>query len=86
VPPPPGAFFFFKKINKFFKRKTLSAFTLACQKRASDHIIDDCDLPCSYWELNSGPLKEQDLLTAEPSLQPVEVNIILKIKKIRQSD
>jgi hypothetical protein len=28
------------------------------QKRASDPIIDGCELPCDCWELNSGPLKE----------------------------
>ena len=31
------------------------------------------ELPCSSWELNSGPLEEQSvLLTAEPSLQPLD--------------
>jgi hypothetical protein len=40
------------------------------QKRASDIIIDGCELPCGFWELNSGPLEEQMvLLTTEPSLQ-----------------
>ena len=49
----------------------LSACTLACQKRASYLIVDDCKLPCGCWKLNWGPLKEQPiLLTAEPSLQP----------------
>ena len=38
------------------------------QKRASDSITDDCELPCGCWELNSGPLEEQSmLLIAEPS-------------------
>jgi hypothetical protein len=50
---------------------TLSVCTLACQKRASDPIIDDCEPPCGCWELNSGPLEEQPvLLTTEPSRQP----------------
>jgi hypothetical protein len=41
------------------------------QKRASDPITDGCEPPCGFWELNSGPLKEQlVLLTTEPSLQP----------------
>jgi hypothetical protein len=29
------------------------------QKRASDPITDDCEPPCSCWDLNSGPLEEQ---------------------------
>ncbi|GAB1302384.1 Lymphocyte-specific helicase [Apodemus speciosus] len=41
------------------------------QKRASDLIIDDCEPPCSCWDLNSGPSEEQSVrLTIEPSLQP----------------
>jgi hypothetical protein len=37
------------------------------QKRASDPITDSHESPCGYWELNSGPLKEQPvLLTTEP--------------------
>ena len=48
----------------------LSAYTPACQKRASDPIIDGTEPPCGSWELNSGLLKEQPvLLTAEPSLR-----------------
>ena len=35
-----------------------------------DLITDGCELPCGCWELNSGPLEEQSVLsTAEPSLQ-----------------
>ena len=34
----------------------LSACTSAHQKRASDPITDDCEPPCGFWELNSGPL------------------------------
>ena len=42
----------------------------ACQKRASDPILDGYKLPCGCWELNSGPLEEQPVpLTAEPSHQ-----------------
>ncbi|XP_063128212.1 dynein regulatory complex protein 8 isoform X4 [Rattus norvegicus] len=47
------------------------------QKRTSDPITDGCELPCSCWELNSGPLEEQSvLLTTEPSLQPEISNFI----------
>jgi len=49
----------------------LSACVPAGQKMTPDLIIDDCELLCGCWELNSGPLEEQSvLLTAEPSLQP----------------
>ena len=49
----------------------LPACTPACQKTASDLIRDGCEPPCGYWELNSGPWKEQlVLLTTEPSRQP----------------
>ena len=49
----------------------LSACMHACQKRPSDPIIDSCEPLCGCWELDSGPLEEeQELLTAEPSLQP----------------
>ena len=45
--------------------------------RASDPIADGCEPPCGYWELNSGPLKEQSvLLTAEPLLQ--SFNLVLR--------
>jgi hypothetical protein len=34
-------------------------------------IVDGCELLCSCWELNPGPLEEHPvLLTAELSLQP----------------
>jgi hypothetical protein len=34
-------------------------------------VIDGCEQPYGYWDLNPGPLEEQPvLLTAEPSLQP----------------
>jgi hypothetical protein len=33
-------------------------------------ITGGCELPCGYWELNSGPLEKQSvLLPAEPALQ-----------------
>jgi hypothetical protein len=49
----------------------LSPYTSACDKRASDHILDGCEPPCGCWELNLGFLEEQPaLLIAEPSLQP----------------
>jgi hypothetical protein len=48
----------------------LSAFTSACQKRASDPITEGCEPPHGCWELNSGPPEEQLVpITAEPSLQ-----------------
>ena len=52
--------------------KALSTCTPACQKRASELILDGCKPLCGFWVLNSGPLEEQPvLLTTEPSLQPV---------------
>lgn len=49
----------------------LSVCTPACQKRATDLIIDSSEYPCSSWELYLGPLDEQHvLLTSESSLQP----------------
>jgi hypothetical protein len=39
--------------------------------RALGSITDDCEPPCGCWELNTGSLEEQSVLsTAEPSLQP----------------
>lgn len=36
-------------------------------------VTDGFKLPCEYWELNLGPLKEQPvLLTIEPSFQPLK--------------
>lgn len=32
-------------------------------------VREDCDLPCWYWEMNPCPLQEQQVLTAELSLQ-----------------
>jgi hypothetical protein len=50
------------------------------QKRASDLITDGCEPPCGCWDLNSGPSEEQSvLLTAEPSLQPI--NVVLFVAK-----
>jgi hypothetical protein len=40
----------------------LFACTAECQKRASELITDGREPPCSYWELNSGPLEEQLVL------------------------
>ena len=40
-------------------------------------VTDSCEQPCGCWELNLGPLEEQEmLLTTEPSLQTQ--NLILK--------
>lgn len=45
----------------------ISACTLACQKRVSDHIIDGYEPPCTCIELNTEPLEERSvLLTAKP--------------------
>ena len=36
-------------------------------------VIFGCKLPCRCWELNQGPLKEQQMSwTAEPSAQPLD--------------
>ena len=45
----------------------LSAYTTACQKRASEAITSGFKPPCDCWELNSGPPKEG--YYAKPSLQ-----------------
>ena len=37
----------------------LSAYTLECQKRASDPIKDSREPPCGCWELNTGSLEDQ---------------------------
>jgi hypothetical protein len=37
-----------------------------------------CELPRGCWELNLGPLEEQNHLTTEPSLQPHSTNILYK--------
>ena len=38
-------------------------------------VLDDCETPCGYWELNPGSLEQQPvLLTAKPSLHPHENN------------
>jgi hypothetical protein len=37
-----------------------------------DPITNGCEPPCNCWELNSGPLEEQEVfLTTEPSLHPL---------------
>lgn len=47
------------------------------QKSAADPTTDGCDLPCGFWELNSGTLEEQSvLLTFEPSLWTKKLLII----------
>lgn len=46
---------------------------LIYMKRASDPSLDGCELPCSCWELNSGPPEEQIVpLTTEPPPQSPE--------------
>jgi hypothetical protein len=64
-------------------RSALSAYTLACQKRASDPL-NGCEPPCGCWELNSRPLEEQPVfLKSEPSHQPPF--IILKCELLEYS-
>ena len=58
----------------------LPAYMPSCQKRAPDTIINGCEPSRGCWELNSGPLEEQSVLsTSEPSLQPPEINFQLKL-------
>ena len=47
-------------------------------------VINDCELPCGCWELNLGPLEEQQLvlLTTEPSLQPVSDFLMLMCQTV----
>ena len=42
----------------------------AGQKGAQGLITDGCEPPCGCWELNSGPLEEQSVLST-PCWQPV---------------
>ena len=40
-------------------------------------VTNSCELPCGCWELNPGPLQEQQVfLTTEPSLQPLFQDLI----------
>ena len=63
------------RISLFFRLIYTSTLSLSSDtsdlKKASDPITDGCEPPCGCWELNSGPLDEQQsvLLTTEPSLQ-----------------
>ena len=44
--------------------------SLDTPEEGSDLIMDGCEPPCGYWDLNSGPSEEQSvLLTTAPSLQ-----------------
>ena len=67
------SFCYFKDLFiSFMYLSAPSACTPAYQKRASDPITDDCELPFDCWELNSGPLEQQPVLfTTEPPLQPI---------------
>ena len=50
------------------------------QKRVPDHVTGGCEPQCGCWELNSGPLEEQEMLsTTEPSLQPLGSNFYRSI-------
>lgn len=40
----------------------------------SPATVDGCELPCEFWDLNSGLLQEQQVfLTTESSVQPLSV-------------
>ena len=49
----------FLKIFIYYVYSVLSVCVSAGQKRAPDLITDDCEPPCSCWELNSGPLESR---------------------------
>jgi hypothetical protein len=57
----------------FIYMNTLLLSSVTHQKSALDPIRDGCEPPCGCWELNSGPLEEQSVLTPEPSLQPQKI-------------
>jgi hypothetical protein len=62
---------------------TLSEYTPACQKRASNISINGCEPLCGCWELNSRPLEEQAvLLTDDPSL-PNNTIVFFVLDKIK---
>ena len=51
---------FLKKIHCVFI--FLPTCMTAGQEKAADLITDGCKPPCGFWELNSGPLDEQEML------------------------
>jgi hypothetical protein len=51
-----------KKKDLFMRMSALFACMPARQKRTSDPIINGFELPCGCWELNSGPVEEQQVL------------------------
>jgi hypothetical protein len=67
--------------SKFFFFLTNIFLFISCmwvhQKRALDPITDGCEPPCGCWGLNSGPLEQSVLLTAESSLQPCSKFLML---------
>jgi hypothetical protein len=40
-----------------------SAYMSVFEKRVPDLVTDGCEPPCGFWELNSGPLEEQSVLS-----------------------
>ena len=40
------------------------------QMHFGNEVMDSCEVPCVFWELNLGPLQEQMLLSMEPFLWP----------------
>ena len=49
------------------------------QKRALDLITDGCEPSCGYWELNSGPLKEQAMILTIGAISPAPQQWFLNI-------
>jgi hypothetical protein len=64
-------FLFFKNVFIFVYVNTLLLSSVTPEEGIRSHYRWR-EILCGYWELNSGPLKEQPvLLPAEPSLQPI---------------
>ena len=73
----PGLFIYFLKIYLFHVYEYYSCLQTH-QKRALDPIIGGNEPLYVCWQLNSGPLEEQPVpLTAEPSLQPPFLPVLL---------
>jgi hypothetical protein len=62
--------FLFKDLFIIISKYTVAVFTHT-RGNHQDLIMDGCEPPCGYWDLNSGTFEEQSvLLTTEPSFQP----------------
>ena len=65
-----NSFLFFFSLKDLFIIRLWVHYLQTHQKRASESITDGWKTPCGCWELNSGLLGEQSVLSAaEPSLQ-----------------